>query len=155
MNAPDPELQKSASKPVSKIAIRILICTLAACILVGCASARSSLGTSDSSCYLALPAATKAVHSHGKLVGVHLYTLATLRKEAPHLYARLSSQHASPQRICVFEFTGRFSKETVARHLGVDSGRLAVVVLKAPSNQLVGTIVLSHPPLRFNHTHIG
>ena len=151
MNAPDAEGKGSASKVV----MRLVICTLAACILVGCANARSSLGTSDSSCYLALPAAARAVHSHGKLVGVHLYTLATLRKKEPHLFQRLSKQHASPQRICVFEYTGTFTKESVARPLGADSGALAVVVLKAPSNQLVGTIVLSHPPLRFNHTHIG
>ncbi len=151
MNAPDTALRK----PTSKVAMPFMICALAACILVGCTNARSSLGTSDSSCYLALPAATEAVHSHGRLVGVHLYTLATLRKKAPHLFKRLSVQHASPQRICVFEFTGSFSKESVSRPLGVDSGRLAVVVLKTPSNQLVGTVLLSHPPLRFNHTHIG
>ncbi len=151
MIAPDSGLQKSASK----LAARLAICGLTVCLLVGCANARSDLGTSDSSCYLALPAATKAVHSHGKLVGVHLYTLATLHKKAPHLFRRLSIQHPSPQRICVFEFTGKFTKEAVARPLGADSGRWAVVVLKTPSNQLVGTVVLSHPPLRFNHTHIG
>jgi hypothetical protein len=151
MNAPGTELHTSASK----VAMRLLICAVAACILVGCANARSSLGTSDSSCYLALPAATKAVHAHGKLVGVHLYTLATLGKKAPQLARSLSIQPASAQRVCVFEFTGSFSKESVTRPLGVDSGRLAVVVLKTPSNQLVGTVVVSHPPLRFNHTHIG
>jgi hypothetical protein len=151
MNVPDTARPKS----VSTVAMALVICALAACVLVGCANARSSLGTSDSSCYLALPAATTAVHSHGKLVGVHLYTLATLRQKEPRLFKRLSVPHASPQRICVFEFTGTFTKDSVSRPLGVPSGRLAVVVLKTPSNQLVGTVVLSHPPLRFNHTHIG
>jgi hypothetical protein len=130
-------------------------CLLAASLLAGCTSVRSNLGTSDSSCYLALPSATKAVGPHNRFVGVHLYTLASLGKRAPELFHALPSEPASSQRICAIAFVGTFTKMSVSKPLGLASGSVAVVVLKAPSNQLLGTIIFNETPLRFGHSHTG
>ncbi len=92
-----------------------------------CTSVRSDLGTSDSSCYLALPTATKAVHGHGHLAGVHRYTLATLRKNAPGIYGPLDTADHSSQVVCVVAFKGQFSGGLRVRStrpiLGVVGGR--------------------------------
>jgi hypothetical protein len=128
---------------------------LAASVLAGCSAVRSNLGTSDSPCYLSLAAASQAVHGSGKLAGVHLFTLTRLHEKAPRLYARLAISHPSQDRICVIEFTGTFTDTSVARPLGSPAGRLAVVVLRTPSNQLLGTVLLDHPPLHFGHGHVG
>jgi hypothetical protein len=137
-----------------KLASGVAACLLAAGLIAGCTSARSDLGTSDSSCFLALPAATKAAGPHTKFIGVHLYTLASLQKKAPHLYMVLSSE-ASSQRICAIAFSGTFTKASVSHPLGLASGSVAVVVLKTPSNQLLGTVIFDHTPVRFGHPHTG
>jgi hypothetical protein len=136
-----------------KLASGSAACLLAAGLLAGCTSARSNLGTSDSACFLALPSATKAVGAHSRFIGVHLYTLASLRKSAPHLYAALPSEPASSQRICAFAFMGTFTKTSVSHPLGLASGPVAVAVLKTPSNQLLGTVLFNHAPVRFGHSH--
>jgi hypothetical protein len=138
-----------------RLALGLAGVALTATMVTGCTSARSNLGTSDSPCYLALPSATQAVGSHGRLVGVHLLTLTALRQQAPGLFEALSVAPGSRQRVCVIGFTGTFTKESVSKPLGLSSGQLAAVVVKSPSNQLLGTVILSHAPLRFGHPHIG
>jgi hypothetical protein len=125
----------------------------AVCLLAGCTSARTNLGTSDSSCYLALPAATKAVGPHSRFIGVHLFTLASLQKRAPRLFDALPSQPASSQRVCALGFVGTFTKTSVSMPLGLDSGSVAVVISKTPSNQLLGTVIFTQEPIRFGHSH--
>ncbi len=139
---------------MGRLASGLVACLLLSGVLAGC-SARSSLGTHDSSCYLALPTATDAVHAHGRLLGVHLFNLAALRQQAPHLMTVLASTHAGSQPVCVFAFTGKFDEDSVSHPLGRSAGRLAVVVLTTPSNQLLGTVIFRHAPLRFGHTHFG
>jgi hypothetical protein len=136
------------------------ICVVASCVLIGgvlggCSTIRTNLGTSDSACYLALPAASRAVHAEGKLAGVHLFTLAHLRSAAPKLSGRLTIPRPPPSKVCVIEFTGRFTAASVAKPLASPSGRLAVVVLTNPSNRLLGTVLLDHAPLNFQHAHLG
>ncbi|HWE69660.1 MAG TPA: hypothetical protein VG205_04825 [Acidimicrobiales bacterium] len=138
-----------------KLGSGVAACLLAAGLIAGCTSARSDLGTSDSPCFLALPAATKAAGPHSRFSGVHLYTLASLQKKAPHLYQALSSEPASSQRICAIAFSGTFTRTSVSHPLGLASGSVAVVVLKTPSNQLLGTVIFNHAPVRFGHTHTG
>jgi hypothetical protein len=134
----------------------LVSCALAACIAAGCTSARTNLGTSDSSCYLALPSAAMAVGSHSRLTGVHLFTLDDLHRRAPRFFKLFASEHApSSQRVCVFAFAGAFTEASVSKPLGRTSGPVAIVVLKAPSNQLFGTVILRRLPLRFSHSHIG
>lgn len=129
-------------------------CILLATVLTGCTSARSSLGTSDSACYLALPTATTAVEGHGRLLGVHLFTLTALEHRAPQLFEKLATP-ASSQRVCVIAFEGQFDTNTVSAPLGQPSGRLAVVVSTTPANHLLGTVIFTSPPLHFGHPHIG
>jgi hypothetical protein len=130
-------------------------CLLLATVLAGCASARSSLGTSDSSCYLALPAATHAVHSHGRLLGVHLFTLEVLRHKSPHLFKALDTRYDASQRVCASAFGGRFDQDSVSAPRGHSSGRVAVVVTTTPGNHLLGTVIVGRAPLHFGHPHIG
>lgn len=133
---------------------------LAACALIiflaaGCTSIRSNLGTSDSSCFLALPAATKAVRSHSKLLGVRLFSLAELRREAPKLAAQISPKGSAKQSLCVLAFSGHFSATAVSKPHGRSEGQVAVAVLTRPSNMLLGTVILERLPIRFSHSHIG
>jgi hypothetical protein len=150
----------SATKPISRVwtarlAVGLVTITLVACLLGSCTAARSNLGTSSSSCYLALPAATKAVGSQGRLLGVRLYSMKALRQKSPQLFKIPAREHNSRQRVCVIEFVGHFTNTSVSKPLGRPSGRLAIVALEAPSNQLLGTVILDHPPLQFGHSHIG
>ncbi len=129
-------------------------CVVLASLGAGCTSARADLGTSDSSCYLSLPAATKAVGPHSRLTGVHLFTLDSLRKKAPKLYAQIAPHRGTTQRVCVLAFSGRFTQDSVSMPHGRSEGPVAVVVLSNPSNHLLGTVILSQAPLRFAHSHI-
>jgi hypothetical protein len=137
-----------------RAAVAIAGCVLVASLLGGCA-ARDSLGTSDNSCYLALPTATKAVHDHGRFVGVHLYTLSKLRAKAHRQFASLAPQEKATQRVCVTAFSGAFRRASVTDPHGRPSGVLAVVVTEWPSNVLLGTVILARAPLLFGHSHIG
>jgi hypothetical protein len=128
-------------------------CALLVGVAAGCTTARSSLGTSDSSCYLALPTATKAVNSNGRMVGVHRFTLGALRRKAPHLLADLTTTQPSSQAVCVVAFSGNFTSSSVEQPHGLASGRLAVVVSTATGNHLLGTVIFTRPPLLFGHSH--
>ncbi len=128
---------------------------LAAGLAGGCTAARSVLGTTDSACYLALPAAAQAAGSHHKLTGVRLFRVDSLRQRYPKLDEALPTTANPKQRVCVFGFSGRFARSSVSRPYGKDAGHFAVVVLDAPSNQLVGTVIFDHQPPPLGHTHIG
>jgi hypothetical protein len=130
-------------------------CALVAGVLAGCTTARSSLGTSDSSCYLALPTATKAVGSHGHLFGVQKFSLSALRKNAPHLLHDLATNAPGSETVCIIAFTGKFTAGSVSEPRGRASGHLAVVVSTTPGNHLVGTVIFTKAPLHFGHSHAG
>jgi hypothetical protein len=133
------------------LAASVLLAGLAA----GCTTARSALGTSDSSCYQAIPSATKAVGGHGRLLGLHPFTLASLRNQAPHMVHELATKAPGSQRLCVVAFEGRFDRHSVSAPRGQSTGRLAVVVSTTPANHLLGTVIFTRPPLHFGHTHFG
>ena len=126
---------------------------LAASLLAACSSARIDVGTTDESCYLALPTAAKAVGGHGHLEGVRKYTLSDLRNLAPRLYRRLADDVPGKQSICVAGYTGHFTSAEVSKPLGRPSGTLAVAVVTTPANELLGTLILTKLPVRFQHTH--
>ncbi len=136
-----------------RVAAGLAASVLAAFLLAACTSARSDVGTSDESCYLSLPAATRAVGGHGHLEGIRKFTQADLRQLAPGLYQDLARQVPARQDLCVAAFTGHFSSDTVSKPLGSPMGVLAIVVLTTPQNRLLGTLVLRRVPVRFNHTH--
>jgi hypothetical protein len=130
-------------------------CALVVCLAAGCTVARSNLGTTESSCYLALPAATKAVGSHTRLLGVRLFTLADLRRQAPKLLTKISAERSPGQSVCTFAFSGHFTSTSVSEPHGRPEGPVAVVVLTKPSNRLLGTVIFKRLPLRYGHSHIG
>jgi hypothetical protein len=139
----------------SRWAARAAGCALLAGVLSGCTAARSNLGTSDSSCYLALPTATKAIGSHGRLHGVQRFTLSVLRKKAPRLLHDLDTTAPGSETVCLVAFTGNFSAASVTDPRGRSSGKLAVVVSTTPGNHLLGTVIFTNAPLHFGHPHAG
>jgi hypothetical protein len=146
------ELHRRVTRPLAYV---LAGCLLVGGVAAGCTSARSDLGTSDSSCYLALPTAAKAVGPHTRLLGVRLFTLADLRHQAPRLSKQLSATGSSATRVCVLAFSGRFTSTSVSQPHGRPEGPVAVAVLTSPSNKLLGTVIFERIPLRFSHSHIG
>jgi hypothetical protein len=123
-------------------------------VLAGCTSARSSLGTSDSPCYQALPSAVASVRHTGRLVGVDLTSLKRLDQESPPI-ARALGGGRSPERVCTIAFAGRFEAGSVADPRGRTTGHFAVVVLTNPADSVLGTVILDHAPFRFGHPFVG
>jgi hypothetical protein len=126
---------------------------LAASLLASCSSARSDLGTTDESCYLALPTAAKAVGGQGHLEGVRKFSLSSLHGMAPRLYGRLADDEPKKQSVCLAAYTGHFQASEVTKPLGRPSGMLAVAVVTTPASKLLGTLILAKLPVRFEHTH--
>ncbi len=124
---------------------------VAASLLAACSAARTGQGTTAESCYLALPTAAKAVGGHGHLAGVRKFTLSGLHGVAPRLYKRLADDVPKKQDVCVVAYTGHFSADMVSKAMGRPTGKLAVVVVTTPGNKLLGTLVLTKIPVRFQH----
>ncbi|MGO8823804.1 MAG: hypothetical protein ACLQU9_01025 [Acidimicrobiales bacterium] len=124
---------------------------VAASLLTACSAARTGQGTSDETCYLALPTAAKAVGAHGHLHGIRKYTLGNLRSVAPKLYARLADDVPKGQSVCLAAYTGHFTSSSVSKPLGRTVGTLAVAVVTTPGNKLLGTLILTKIPVRFQH----
>jgi hypothetical protein len=124
---------------------------LAATLLTACSSARVDLGTTDESCYLALPTAAKAVGPHAHLEGVRKFSLTSLKSVAPRLYGRFAHDVPKGKDVCVAAYTGHFTKSSVSKPLGRDAGTLAVAIVTTPGNDLLATLVLKKIPVRFRH----
>jgi hypothetical protein len=124
---------------------------LAASLLASCSSARSDLGTTDESCYLALPTAAKAVGSHAHLQGIRKFTFGSLHGMAPRLYNALAHDVTKKQAVCLVGYTGHFTATAVAKPLGRPSGAQAVAVVTSPGNRLLGTLIIPKLPVRFQH----
>jgi hypothetical protein len=137
-----------------RVTLGLAGCALLATLFSGCTAARSNLGTSDASCYLALPTATHAVGAHGRLVGFRQFSLKTLSRLAPHLSQDVSQGESPSEQVCVIAFTGTFTSGQVAMPRGQPSGKLAVVVSTTPNNELLGTVIFRKAPLHFGHTHV-
>lgn len=125
-----------------------------AAALSGCAAARNELGTVNSDCYIAIPAAFRAVHHHGRLAGVRLVSVASLRTQAPLLYEAARSKGKSTRDVCLVAFTGEFLAESVTVPVGDTAGSVAVVELGYPAKRLFATLVLRRPPIPFGHFHL-
>jgi hypothetical protein len=141
------------TKPRMRLASLAAVFVLAATLLASCSTARSDFGTTDASCYLALPTAAQAVGGHGHLEGVRKYTLSNLRIVAPRLYSRLANDVSKKQGVCIAGYSGHFTASEVSKPLGHPSGTLAVAVVTTPANKLLGTLILTKLPVRFQHTH--
>jgi hypothetical protein len=151
-----PVAQMSSSMPVRLYVSMLVVLALGAAVLGGCTSVRNDLGTNDSGCYIAIPAATAAVHDDGHLEGVRLVGVASLRSFAPALYeAATSVPGPRIESVCLVAFTGRFDAAAVSKPVGRNKGKLAVVELEYPDNRLLATLVVARPSVRFGHSHIG
>jgi hypothetical protein len=139
-------------RPHVRIGVLVAGLVLAASLLASCSSARSDLGTTDESCYLALPTAAKAVGGHGHLDGVRKFTFSSLHGMAPRLYGQLADDVSKKQQVCLAAYAGHFSAAGVSKPLGHASGMLAVAVVTTPGNRLLGTLILTKLPVRFQHT---
>jgi hypothetical protein len=138
------------------LALVISVAALGGGALLGaCTSGRSVLGTSSSGCYAALPSAVDAVRDAGRLKGVLLVSVGSLRSGAPLLYrAARSAPGPRVDRVCLVAFTGRFSSRRVAKPVGRPGGTLAVVELAYPGHRVLATLIVPRAPLPFGHSHI-
>jgi hypothetical protein len=129
---------------------------LLAGVLSGCTAARSSLGTSDSSCFLSLPAAANAVRGDGHFIGIHLLTPAQLTRVAPRFTDDLVDAKLTAPHMCVAAYDGfTFTASMVKKPLGQMRGRLAIVVVNASNEKVLVTVIIGRAPLRFGHPHLG
>ncbi len=122
--------------------------------LTACTAVRDDLGTANGPCYIALPAATAAVHGEGRLDGVRLVSISSLDRSR-FLYRTATAARGRGRRVCLVAFRGSFAASRVTKPRGHPSGKLAIVVLDYPENRLLGTVILRHVPVRFGHSHLG
>lgn len=122
--------------------------------LGGCAAARNELGTASSGCYVDLALATRAVHHHGRLEGVRLVGVPSLRAHAPLLFEAAEVRGKRLGQVCLFGFGGRFTARHVQRGIGEPVGHLAVVELDYPDRELLATLLVRRPPVSFGHYHL-
>lgn len=134
-----------------RLGAAVAVLVTAATLLTSCSAARSGQGTTGESCYLALPTAAKAVGGHGHLAGVRQFTLGSLRGMAPRLYGRLADDVPKGQDVCLAGYKGHFTAAMVSKPLGRPVGTVAVVVVTTPGNKLLGTLILTRIPVRFQH----
>jgi hypothetical protein len=120
-----------------------------ACIVAGCSSARVEQGTSDSPCFKALPVAASALHVHGHLFWVRLIDVNAL---PPGSDLRVVASRGSTRAVCLVAFTGTFRAGDVAQPFGVSESKAVIVVVSYPANELLGTVLVTRPGLRFPHT---
>lgn len=124
--------------------------------LSACTAVRNDLGTAESPCYVAIPAATAAVHGPKHLKGVALVGLSSLRTLDRPLYRAAVETSGRPARsVCLVAFTGHFEADQVTSPVGEPSGRLAVVALRYPDDRVLATLLAPRPPFAFGHSHIG
>jgi len=138
-----------------RLGVMLAVLVGTAGLLAGCTAARSGVGSADSSCFLALPAASQAVEGHGHFLGVHRFSVSGLRKSAPRMAKLLAAHDPTVQDICVSAYTGSFTSAHVSKPLGRAAGKLAVVITETGSNRVLGTVIFRHLPLRFSKSHIG
>src|SRR5277367_3480496 len=124
------------TRTMTRVTLLAAALVLAAALLASCSTARSDFGTTDASCYLALPTAAKAVGGHAHLEGVRKYTLGSLRSVAPRLYNRLADDVSKKQAVCIAGYSGHFTSSEVSKAMGQPSGTLAVAVVATPGNKL-------------------
>jgi hypothetical protein len=141
---------------LAQAALLALALVVAGSALSACTAVRNDLGTAEGQCYVAIPAATAAVHGPKHLKGVALVGLRSLRTIDRPLYraAVETSGRPSPS-VCLVAFTGHFRADQVTAPVGEPSGRLAVVALRYPGNRVLATLLVPHPPFAFGHSHIG
>ena len=135
-------------------ALRVLCLAVALGGTLGaCSTVHEGLGTSDEPCFSILPKAAQAVGSHGQFEGVRLMKVSAISYRV--LIADIRSAGTVSGRVCLVDFSGRFTSAGVMAPEGRPAGRFAVVVLTYPKGVLVATVLFRRVPVRFAHTHLG
>jgi hypothetical protein len=129
--------------------------------LSACVTPHNSLGTKSSSCFQGLPAATAAVHSKGKLVGVRAVSGSTARDvlgASPPTTPTTSTttapgQASSRKGVCLFAFKNSYRAADVdhLRPGSPDHGQYAVVAVTVRTVRPVGAVLSDKLPFRFHH----
>ncbi len=127
----------------------------AATVSGGCVTARNSLGTSNSPCFVALPRAAAAVRHQGRLGGVRLVTWGQLTRSSDVYQIDIKRKLAPPQKLCLVAYLGRFRHSEVLRPAGAGRAHLAIVMVLWPKNTVLDTLLVHRPPTRFGHPRIG
>ena len=135
----------------ARIRALVAVVVLSAAVLVSCSTARTDVGTSDESCYLALPTAAKAVGGHGHLAGIHKFSQGSLKTLAPRLERSFQDKVPRGQSVCLAAYTGHFTRAQAMKPIGRLAGTVAVAAVTSPGNELLGTVILARIPLRFQH----
>jgi hypothetical protein len=91
------------------------------------------------------------VGGRGQLAGVRKFTLTQLHGMAPRLYAHLAREMSAHQSVCLAAYKGRFTSSEVQHPYGQPSGTLAVAVVRTPGNRVLGTLIVTKVPVRFQH----
>lgn len=130
--------------------------------LGGCTIVRNSLGTHDSACFKALPAADGAVHSAGHFSGLRYTTIGDLESAVRHTPgggggAPPPGGLELPRRtgVCVVAYNGHFQTGAVLdgwSPTGVHAGHFAIVLVRQSDLKVLATVVMEHEPLRFIRT---
>jgi hypothetical protein len=110
-----------------------------------CTTNRNALGTGASPCYQAIPVAARAVHGHGRFVGVRRVPARTVR-------AWLGERGAARRRtFCLVAYRDEYEPGSVEGAPPAASGPYAVLVVSSPGDHLVRGLILRRLPLRFSH----
>jgi hypothetical protein len=133
---------------------------VAAAGVAACGAGRETLGTNTSPCFLALPAAKKAVEGRGSLAGVRLVDVSKLPPGDRALRELLDQLPIpSSREVCLVAFTGSYTAAQVELPFGPvpasGVGRFAIAVVTIPKAMLLGTFVVRHEPLSFRREHVG
>jgi hypothetical protein len=140
----------------SRLVVAAATLLLTGVLTSGCASGRNALGTQSTPCFEELPTAAAAVEGRGHLIGVRIVSTTNFRA-VDHL-KKMVPVPADVRNVCLVAFSGSFRADTVKHPLRAPTNTsmpYAVVVVSSPENQLLGTLLVENPPLRFPHTLIG
>jgi hypothetical protein len=150
-----PLLVQGRSSGALRRTVALFLGLVAAVTLVGCTSARDTLGTNNSTCFEAIAAAGSAVHHRGSFAGVRLVSFnafgtdVRLKDELVDLFG------TTVKDVCVVSYRGTFATGQVEHPLGPAPaggvGHYAIVIVSKPQNRLLGTVIRSSQPLRFGH----
>jgi hypothetical protein len=129
-----------------------------------CGAGRNILGTNTGPCFLALPVAKRAVAGRGKLAGVRMIDIPRLTSAPGDRAVRALLDLIAvplPRDVCLVAYAGSFTLGHVEQPTGPllpgpgGAGQYAIVVVTAPTSELLGTFVVRRLPLDFARMHVG
>ncbi len=115
-----------------------------------CTGGHSSLGSTASPCFKALPLAEGAVHHHGRLLGVRRVTPAAFGASS-RVRSILDQHKIGKSSVCVIAFQGPYKAGQVDHVVQHRSGNVAIVFVDEKGSTVLASFVLDRLPLRFRH----